>query len=90
MIGKYTSLGPGSAGWRGNRKNIGEQSELTGDLGRGKGGGAATLCPPQITSRIASLADFFSFFPQCGAWSQARSIQSIYVIDKPVYLALMN
>ena len=31
-----------------------------------------TLSPPQTTSRLASLADFFLFFPQCGAWFQAR------------------
>ena len=40
--------------------------------GGGKGGGAsATLSPPQTTSRLASLADFFFFLPQCAAWSQA-------------------
>ena len=38
---------------------------------------SATLAPPQTTSRLASLAVFFSptpiffsFFPQCRAWSQ--------------------
>ena len=31
------------------------------------GGKGSTLSPPQFTSRLSSLADFFSFFPQCGA-----------------------
>ena len=63
------SLEPGSAvgemaknGARSNRKIIGERSK-----------------PSETTSRLASLADFFlfananffSFFSQCGAWSQA-------------------
>ena len=40
--------------------------------GGGKGGGAsATLSPPQTTSRLASLADFVFFLPQCAARSQA-------------------
>ena len=41
--------------------------------------GSTTLSPPQTTSQLALLADFFftnansfSFFPQCGAWSQAN------------------
>ena len=61
-----------------NRKNIGERSEPSGGLGRGK-----ELSPPQTTYRLASLADFlfrpqrifFSFFSQCRAWSQARPKQ---------------
>ena len=33
--------------------------------------GSATLSSPQITSKLASLANyFFSFLPQFGAWSQ--------------------
>ena len=42
-----------------NGKNIGERSRTSGCLGPvGKKGGA-TLSPPQVTSRLASLADFF-------------------------------
>ena len=53
-------------------KNFGERREPSGGLGRGKGGGAsATLSPPQTTSRLASLADFVFFLPQCAARSQA-------------------
>ena len=89
MIGKNTSLGPGSAVGK-NKKKMESEASPPVVWGGGKGGGAATLCPPQITSRLASLADFFSFFPHYGAWSQARSIQFIYIIYKPVYLALMN
>ena len=38
------------------RDQIGERSEHCGGL--------VTLSPPQITSRFASLSDFFSFFLQ--------------------------
>ena len=41
--------------------------------------GSTTLSPPQTTSQLTLLTDFFftnadifSFFPQCGAWSQAN------------------
>ena len=41
--------------------------------------GSTTLSPPQTTSQLALITDFFSptliffsFFPQCGAWSQAN------------------
>ena len=46
---------------------------------------SAILSPPHTNSRLASLADFFSptpmfysFFRQCGAWSQARLYIYIY------------
>ena len=38
-------------------KKIGERSEPRGSLGRGKGGGRPF--PPQLTLRLASLADIF-------------------------------
>ena len=38
--------------------------------------------PPQTTSRLASLADyFFPFLPQCKAWSQ----DSLYQQNYPVF-----
>ena len=61
------SPGPGSA--------VGEKGKKRGQIGKisakeasrgvtwGRGKGGATLFPPQTTSRLASLADFFSFFP---------------------------
>ena len=42
-------------------KEVGEQSEPKGSLGRGRDVGAA---PP-----------FFDFFPRCGAWSQANGFR---------------
>ena len=53
-----------------NRKNIGKRSELSGILGRGKG--RRTLSHSLADFFFFANADFFSFFPQCGAWSQAR------------------
>ena len=42
----------------------------------------ATFPPPQTTSRLASLADyFFSFLPQCEVWSQ----DSLYQQNYPVF-----
>ena len=46
--------------------------------------------PPQTTSWLASQAvfffanaDFFSFFPQCGAWSQANNTHANSEVQKP-------
>ena len=51
-----------------NRKNIGERSEPSGGLGRGKG--LADFFRPRR---------FFSPFPQCGSWSQAiRALKNDY------------
>ena len=41
----------------GEKKKIGERSEPRGSLERGKGGGRPF--PPQLTARLASLADIF-------------------------------
>ena len=73
------SLGPGSAvGEKGKKRGqIGEISASEASPAMAWGGrkgslkASATLSPLQTTSRLASLADFFSFFPQCGAWSKA-------------------
>ena len=45
------------AHWGKRRKKIGERSEPRGSLERGKGGGRPF--PPQLTARLASLADIF-------------------------------
>ena len=54
------------------------------------GEGGAILSSPQATSRLASLADyyffgprgiFFSFFPYCGAWSQAYLLLTTLVLE---------
>ena len=37
---------------------------------KGMSPGSTTLSSPQITSRLALLANFFAFSPQCRAWSQ--------------------
>ena len=42
-----------------NRKNIGERSAGPAVPGASGEKGGATLSPPQATSRLASLADFF-------------------------------
>ena len=64
---------------------VGEKGEKRGQTGKisaneassvvawGGGKGGTLSRPPQSTSRLSSLADFFSFFPQCEAWSQATS-----------------
>jgi len=78
--GLWISLGPGSAVWEkakggSNRKNIGERSEPSGCLGRGKGRRPFPF--PEYLS--ADFAPFFfrpswfvsPFFPQCGALSEA-------------------
>ena len=36
--------------------------------------GSTTLSPPQTTSQLALHTDFFSFFPQGRAWSQANKV----------------
>ena len=48
------------------RDQIGERSEHCGGL--------VTLSPPQITSRFASLYDFFSFFLQYAEPGPAQAI----------------
>ena len=67
------SPGPGSAvGEKGkNWGQIGKMSvkEASRAVAWGGGKGGATFSPPQTTSRLASLADFFLLFPQSGAWS---------------------
>ena len=43
--------------------------------GKGMSPGSATLSSPQITSKLASLANyFFSFLPQFGGWSQTIDV----------------
>ena len=66
MCSLFRSLGPGSAvGEKGKKQGqIGKKKERLGPsvvLGRGKG--RHPQFPSQITSRLASLADFFSFSP---------------------------
>ena len=58
--------------------------------------GSITLSPPQTTSQLALLkdfffftnADFFSFSPQCGAWSQAnkRLLQRPQTLENTINL----
>ena len=61
-----------------NRKNNGNRSEPSGILGRGKGPPFPHPILPLDSLRwpicffFFANADFFSFFPQCGAWSQAN------------------
>ena len=43
---------------------------------KGMSPGSAILSPPQITSGLALLANFFAFSPQCGAWSQVKFIHN--------------
>ena len=63
-------------------ENIGKQSETSGGLGMEKGRRSLETClchpfhSPDYTSRLASLAIFFSFF-LWGAWSQAIVILNI-------------
>ena len=42
-------------------------------------GGKFTFFPPQTTSRPASLADFFLFFPQCGGWYPNRKKENFII-----------
>ena len=44
------------------KKKIGERSETSGGLGRGKGIVGRTLSSSRTTARLASLADSFSSF----------------------------
>ena len=57
-----------------NRGQIGKISakEARRAVAWGGGKAGATFSPPQTTSRLASLADFFLLFPHCGACSQAK------------------
>ena len=80
----FPSLAPGSVLWEkgekigvGEKKKIGERSEPRGSLGRGNGLPPFPL--PRIPLRspifFLFLTPFFSFFPHCGAWSQAINFQ---------------
>ena len=45
------------------------------ERGKGMSPGSATFSSPQITSKLASLANyFFSFLPQFGAWSHTKPL----------------
>ena len=59
------SLGQGSGG-REEKK-----PEQTGQIS------ASKSIPAVVWSQLASLANFFFFFPQCGAWSQAETSQKV-------------
>ena len=70
-------------------KNIGERSKPSDGLGRGKERHPSPfhlpkLPPDYLSARFArrifffAQADFFSFFPQCGAWSQATTIMQLF------------
>ena len=67
-----------------NRGQIGKMSakEASRAVAWGRGKGGATFSPPQTTSRLASLADFFLLFPHGGACSQAQ-LASIKKNDLP-------
>ena len=66
------------------RGQIGKISakEMSRAVAWGGGKGGATFSPPQTTSRLASLADFFLLFPHGGAWSQVQ-LASIKKNDLP-------
>ena len=80
------SPGPGSA--------VGEKGKKRGQIGKisakeasrvvtwGRGKGSAALFPPQTTSRLAPLANFFLLFPHGGALSQAK-LASINKMTSP-------
>ena len=84
-LNHLNSLGPRSAvGEKGKKrgqtgKNIGKRSEPSVILRRGKGRHHPFSSPEYLSARFARQLffspgpDFFSFFPQCGAWSQATS-----------------
>ena len=70
------SLGPVS--------EVGEKGKKRGQIGKI----SASESPPQTTSRLVSLARFvffrsrrffFSFFAQCGAWTQARTAEPVII-----------
>ena len=62
------SLGPVS--------EVGEKGKKRGQIGKI----SASESPPQTTSRLVSLTPiFFSFFAQCGAWTQPRTAEPIII-----------
>ena len=80
-------------------KKIGERSEPSNGLGRGKGRHPSPFDLPRLALGSLSSpnffsfahADFFSFFSQCGAWSQATTITQLfseyrYPLDSDLYL----
>ena len=81
LYNENLSLGPGSAvGGKGKKRGqIGKyRGAKLAERYPGEGERAPPFPPPQATNRLASLhifffgqRRFFSFFAQCGAWSQA-------------------
>ena len=79
----------GKTGGRKGGGSLGPVSEL-GEKGKKRAQIrkiSASESPPQTTSRLVSLADlcfsptpiFFSFFPQCGVWTQARTVEPVII-----------
>ena len=66
-----------------NRKNIGERSEPSGGLGRGKA--PPPLSPPQATSRFASLANFFFLFPPMRNLISSYSAPYRFLLQSPSF-----
>ena len=62
--------------------SLGPVSEL-GEKGKKRGQIrkiSTSKSPPQTTSRLVfAHADFFLLFPQCGAWTQARTAEPVII-----------
>ena len=69
-----------------NRKNIGERSEPSGGLGRGKA--PPPLSPPQATSRFSSLANFFFLFPPMRNLVSSYSAPYRFLLQSPSFFLL--
>ena len=81
LIRHNGSLGPGLRIGGKRKKKIGERSEPRGSLGRGKGPFPFPRPPlGSLRSPICFLFDpFFAFFSHCGAWSQANTMDLLFI-----------